>query len=119
MNVETGFGCAAFVLRLSKAGQRNERERLMAIGVAYLLGHLVTIQSGHPNVQHGDFRSKLLDSRQRTRSVTGRRDGVAFALQEIPHHFASVLVVVRDQDPKSTRGGHGRRCLSIVSCGLR
>ena len=63
MNVETGFGCAAFVLLLPKAGQRNERERPMLIGVPYLLGHLVTIQSRHPNVQHGDIRSKLLDSR--------------------------------------------------------
>jgi hypothetical protein len=31
--------------------------------VTYLLSYLVTIQSRHPNVEDGDFRPKLLDSR--------------------------------------------------------
>ena len=80
MNVETGFGCAAFVFPLPKAGRCHERKRPMAISVANLLGHLVPIESRHSNVQDSDFRPKVLDRRQRTRSVTGRRDGVPFAL---------------------------------------
>ncbi len=112
MDVEAGLVGRLPVGELGVAGEGDEKD-VAVEGGPDLLGELVAVEDGQPDVDDGGVRlpgQRLLDAAP---AVLGHLDLETDRFEQQPKHLASVRVVLNDQNtsarPLARSGGVWRR----------